>query len=165
MPDTKRLRLHRSLQQQVGAALADELTEFLPPAGWGELARRSDVEFVHQRLDQKINSVEARLDQKIDSVEARLDQKIDAVEARLAQKIDAVEARLLEKIDALEARLDAFIVEVNEKFARINADIADLRADVQSMKRTLVVTAVTMTGSIIFGVGGIMVAFLQLAVE
>ena len=143
MPDTKRLRLHRSLQQQIGAALADELMEFLPPAGWGELARRSDVEFVHQRLDQKI----------------------DAVEARLAQKIDAVEARLLEKIDALEARLDAFIVEVNEKFARINADIADLRADVRSMKRTLVVTAVTMTGSIIFGVGGIMVAFLQLAVE
>ena len=154
MPDTKRLRLHRSLQQQIGAALADELMEFLPPAGWGELARRSDVEFVHQRLDQKI-----------DSVEARLDQKIDAVEARLAQKIDAVEARLLEKIDALEARLDAFIVEVNEKFARINADIAELRADVRSMKRTLVVTAVTMTGSIIFGVGGIMVAFLQLAVE
>jgi len=154
MPDTKRLRLHRSLQQQIGAELADELMEFLPPAGWGELARRSDVEFVHQRLDQKFNSVEARLD-----------QKIDAVEARLAQKIDAVEARLLEKIDALEARLDAFIVEVNEKFARINADIADLRADVRSMKRTLVVTAVTMTGSIIFGVGGIMVAFLQLAVE
>ncbi|MEY2765348.1 MAG: hypothetical protein RL552_253 [Actinomycetota bacterium] len=154
MPDTKRLRLHRSLQQQIGAALADELMEFLPPAGWGELARRSDVEFVHQRLDQKINSVEARLDQKIDSVEARLDQKIDAVEARLAQKIDA-----------LEARLDAFIVEVNEKFARINADIAELRADVRSMKRTLVVTAVTMMGSIIFGVGGIMVAFLQLAVE
>lgn len=123
--------------------MADELMEFLPPAGWGELARRSDVEFVHQRLDQKI-----------DSVEARLDQKIDAVEARLAQKIDA-----------LEARLDAFIVEVNEKFARINADIAELRADVRSMKRTLVVTAVTMTGSIIFGVGGIMVAFLQLAVE
>ena len=117
--------------------------KFLPPAGWGELARRSDVEFVHQRLDQKIDSVEARLDQKIDSVEARLDQKIDA----------------------LEARLDAFIVEVNEKFARINADIADLRADVRSMKRTLVVTAVTMTGSIILGVGGIMVAFLQLAVE
>lgn len=112
--------------------MADELMEFLPPAGWGELARRSDVEFVHQRLDQKIDSVEARLDQKI---------------------------------DALEARLDAFIVEVNEKFARINADIADLRADVRSMKRTLVVTAVTMTGSIIFGVGGIMVAFLQLAVE
>lgn len=134
--------------------MADELMEFLPPAGWGELARRSDVEFVHQRLDQKINSVEARLDQKIDSVEAWLDQKIDAVEARLAQKIDA-----------LEARLDAFIVEVNEKFARINADIAELRADVRSMKRTLVVTAVTMTGSIIFGVGGIMVAFLQLAVE
>lgn len=132
MPDTKRLRLHRSLQQQIGAALADELMEFLPPAGWGELARRSDVEFVHQRLDQKIDSVEARLDQKI---------------------------------DALEARLDAFIVEVNEKFARINADIADLRADVRSMKRTLVVTAVTMTGSIILGVGGIMVAFLQLAVE
>ena len=154
MPDTKRLRLHRSLQQQIGAALADELMEFLPPAGWGELARRSDVEFVHQRLGQKIDSVEARLDQKIDSVEARLDQKIDAVEARLAQKIDA-----------LEARLDAFIVEVNEKFARINADIAELRADVRSMKRTLVVTAVTMTGSIIFGVGGIMVAFLQLAVE
>lgn len=123
--------------------MADELMEFLPPAGWGELARRSDVEFVHQRLDQKINSVEARLD----------------------QKIDAVEARLAQKIDALEARLDAFIVEVNEKFARINADIADLRADVRSMKRTLVVTAVTMTGSIIFGVGGIMVAFLQLAVE
>ena len=121
MPDTKRLRVHRSLQQQIGAALADELMEFLPPAGWGELARRSDVEFVHQRLDQKITSV--------------------------------------------EARLDAFIVEVNEKFARINADIADLRADVRSMKRTLVVTAVTMTGSIILGVGGIMVAFLQLAVE
>ncbi len=57
--------------------------EFLPPGGWGDLARRSDVEVVERRLDAKIDALGARLDAKIDALGARLDSRIDALEARI----------------------------------------------------------------------------------
>jgi len=74
--------------------MADELIDFLPPSGWGDLVRKSDLEATERRLDSKIDALGARLDAKIDALGARLDAKIDALGARLDARIDALSQRV-----------------------------------------------------------------------
>ena len=143
-PDARRLRLHRSLREKLGNQVADDLVDFLPPAGWGDLVRRADLDAAVTRLDQKIDALGARLDQRIDALEERLDQKIDALGARLDQRIDALEDR---------------ITVIEHTLSEIKTDLRSLG----NMKRTIVVTGVSMAVSIILGLGALGVAFLQVA--
>ncbi len=139
-PDAKRLRLHHSLQKKIGAAVADDLMEFLPPSGWGDLVRRSDLEAVERRLDAKIDALGARLDARIDALGARLDARIDA---------------LGERIDALEVRIDG-----------LERQIVELRDDVRALgnlRTTIVLTGASLGISLFVGLGGLMVAIVQLA--
>ena len=121
-PDARRLRLHRSLREKLGNQVADDLVDFLPPAGWGDLVRRPDLDAAVTRLDQKIDALGARLDQRIDSLEVR----IEAIELTLR-------------------------------------DIRGELRELGNLKRTIVVTGISMAVSIILGLGAIGVAFLQVA--
>ena len=121
-PDARRLRLHRALREKLGNQVADDLVDFLPPAGWGDLVRRADLDAAVTRLDQKIDALGARLDQRIDSLEVR----IEAIELTLR-------------------------------------DIKGELRELGNLKRTIVVTGISMAVSIILGLGAIGVAFLQVA--
>ena len=70
--------------------MADELIDFLPPSGWGDLVRKSDLEATERRLDAKIDALGARLDAKIDALGARLDAKIDA----LSQRVESLQEEI-----------------------------------------------------------------------
>ena len=43
MTDTKRFELHQYLRAHMETNMADTLMDHLPPAGWSDLARTSDV--------------------------------------------------------------------------------------------------------------------------
>ena len=130
-PDAKRLRLHRSLEKVIGIDVADELIDFLPPSGWGDLVRKSDL-----------NATERRLDAKIDAVGARLDTKIDALSQRVDAKIDALGARLDARIDALSQRVESLQEEVRR--------LGNLRS-------TIIITGL----SLFVGLGSLMVAMFE----
>lgn len=102
--------------------MADELIEFLPPGGWGDLACRSDLEVVERRLDAKIDALGARLDARIDVLEAR----IDGLEQQISQLRDEVRA-------------------------------------LGNLRTTIVLTGASMGISLFIGLGGLMVAIVQLA--
>ena len=131
-PDAKRLRLHRSLEKVIGIDVADELIDFLPPSGWGDLVRKSDLEATERRLDAKIDAVGARLDTKIDALGARLDAKIDA----LSQRVDT-------QIDALSQRVESLQEEVRR--------LGNLRS-------TIIITGL----SLFVGLGSLMVAMFEI---
>ena len=131
-PDAKRLRLHHSLQKKIGAAVADDLMEFLPPSGWGDLVRRSDLEAVERRLDVKIDALGARLDARIDALGERLDARIDALEVR----IDGLERQIVQLHDEVRA--------------------------LGNLRTTIVLTGASLGISLFVGLGGLMVAIVQL---
>ncbi|MFM2114090.1 MAG: hypothetical protein RL643_1048 [Actinomycetota bacterium] len=131
-PDAKRLRLHHSLQKNIGAAVADDLMEFLPPSGWGDLVRRSDLEAVERRLDARIDALGARLDARIDALGERLDARIDALEVR----IDGLERQLVQLRDEVRA--------------------------LGNLRTTIVLTGASLGISLFVGLGGLMVAIVQL---
>ena len=89
-PDAKRLRLHRSLEKVIGIDVADELIDFLPPSGWGDLVRKSDLEATERRLDAKIDALGARLDARIDALSQRVDTQIDA----LSQRVESLQEEI-----------------------------------------------------------------------
>ena len=131
-PDAKRLRLHHSLQKKIGAAVADDLMEFLPPSGWGDLVRRSDLEAVERRLDVKIDALGARLDARSDALGERLDARIAALEVR----IDGLDRQLVQLRDEVRA--------------------------LGNLRTTIVLTGASLGISLFVGLGGLMVAIVQL---
>lgn len=50
----QRRRLHAGLVEKIGAEVADTLMDYLPHAGWSDLARRSDLDLLEARLEKKM---------------------------------------------------------------------------------------------------------------
>jgi len=82
---------------------------------------------------------------------------LDAAVTRLEHKIDALGARLDQRIDGLEVRIGA----IERTLGEIKNDLRRLG----NLKRTIVVTGMSMAVSIILGLGAIGVAFLQVAMR
>jgi hypothetical protein len=70
------------LRETLGADVAETLLEHLPPAGWGDVARRSDIDHLGTRID--------RLETRIDQLEARIDEKFNAFEERLMLRTETL---------------------------------------------------------------------------
>lgn len=60
--ESNRFEFYLGMKKFLGDDMADILMEYLPPAGWGDVARRSDVHVLEQVLSARISVIEARLD-------------------------------------------------------------------------------------------------------
>lgn len=59
--ESQRRAMHDGLVEKLGADVADTLMDHLPPAGWSDLARRSDLD--QMRLEMR--AMESRLEAQI----------------------------------------------------------------------------------------------------
>lgn len=76
--EAQRFEMHSKLRNLMGDEVANTLMEHLPPSGWADVARKSDVD----RLEIDISRVEvdiSRLDKKIDRVESSLKEDIQGL--------------------------------------------------------------------------------------
>jgi hypothetical protein len=55
--ETDRFALHLKLIDVLGDDMAEVLMEHLPPSGWGDVARKSDIDFLSTLMDAKFDAV------------------------------------------------------------------------------------------------------------
>lgn len=67
--EAERLTLHQTLRGLMPEAVADTLMSYLPPAGWSDVARTSDIVALREATKHDIDDLRERVD--------RLEVKID----------------------------------------------------------------------------------------
>lgn len=84
--EAQRFTMHTELRKVLGEEVADTMMEYMPPIGWSDVARKSDID----RLEQRLNHVDQRfeqIDQRFEQIDKRFDQidkRFDQVDKRFA---------------------------------------------------------------------------------
>lgn len=105
--EAQRFAMHTQLRQVMGEEVADTMMEYMPPFGWADVARKSDID----RLDQRLDHVDQRLDQ-IDKRFEQIDKRFEQVDKRFEQ----VDKRF-DQIDNRFGQIDMRFGQVDKRFS------------------------------------------------
>jgi hypothetical protein len=84
--ESRRFDMFGVLREKLGPDVAETLIEHLPPTGWGDVARRSDID----RLEYEFHNLEARMNNRFQEFETRIDEKFNAFENRLMLRTETM---------------------------------------------------------------------------
>jgi hypothetical protein len=98
----ERHQLFSWFEEHMGRERATTMMNLVPPAGWGDVVTRRDLDQLAAITRRDLHAIEAR----IDAVETTLGARIDTLDSTVNARIDALEARLDAK---LETRLSAVL--------------------------------------------------------
>lgn len=91
-----RLEMHLELKRLMGDAVAETLMRHLPPSGWGDVARKHDLDLLARHMDV----FEQRLDKRIDGLERRLNLAI-SIGSAVALALLGMQVQIMLSIAAL----------------------------------------------------------------
>ncbi len=74
--EADRLEMHLQIRKTMGDKVADTMMEHLPPTGWADVARKSDVDYLAALMDARFAAVDIRfsaVDSRFAAVDSRLE--------------------------------------------------------------------------------------------
>jgi hypothetical protein len=89
MTESRRTEMHFGLRESLGPRVADSLMEHLPPSGWVDVARQSEMILRFDMVQIQFEMIERRfeeIDRRFDGV----DKRFDAIDARMRFMIASV---------------------------------------------------------------------------
>jgi 3-deoxy-D-arabino-heptulosonate 7-phosphate (DAHP) synthase class II len=66
--EARRTEMHIVLRESLGPRVADSLMEHLPPSGWADVARQSEVNLRFEMVGRRFEEI----DRRFDAIEARM---------------------------------------------------------------------------------------------
>ena len=146
LAESSRRLLHESAVAALGTEAADVLMEHLPPAGWTDLARRSDVEHETALLRLEIGTLGTEMRGEFVAVRAEMAGEFATVRAEMAGGFAALRADMAGGFAAVRAEMAgefaAVRAEMAGEFAAVRADMAGGFAAVRAELRTEIQAAV-----------------------
>ena len=82
MTEARRTEMHIGLRESLGPRVADSLMEHLPPNGWGEVARQSEMILRFDMVQIQFEMIERRFEE-IDRRFDGIDKRLDMIESRM----------------------------------------------------------------------------------
>ena len=67
LDERERLELRHALVEVLGAEQGNRLMDQVPPFDWADVAMKSDLRALRERLDHRIDALEERLELKLDA--------------------------------------------------------------------------------------------------
>jgi tetrahydromethanopterin S-methyltransferase subunit G len=96
MTEARRTEMHIGLREALGPRVADSLMEHLPPSGWTDVARQSQinlrfdmVQIQFEMIDRRFEEIDRRfeeIDRRFQGVDDRfvgIDKRFDAIDSRI----------------------------------------------------------------------------------
>ncbi len=120
--EAQRHHLIERARDIMGPEAAMTLAELLPPSGWSDVARRSDLDDLERRMDLRFEAMDAKVEGRLSAMDAKFQGRLDAIDARF----DAIDARFDAvdvKFDALDDRLDGLRHELLAAIATSTATV------------------------------------------
>jgi hypothetical protein len=103
MTEARRTEMHIGLRESLGPRVADSLMEHLPPSGWDDVARQSEMNLRFDMVDRRFDEVDRRfeeIDRRFDGIDQRfdgIDQRFKGVDGRFVgvdKRFDAIDSRI-----------------------------------------------------------------------
>jgi hypothetical protein len=82
MTEARRTEMHIGLRESLGPRVADSLMEHLPPSGWADVARQSEVNLRFDMVQIQFEMIDRRFEE-IDRRFEEIDRRFDVIEARM----------------------------------------------------------------------------------
>ena len=102
-----RLRIRQHFVELMNEELADAIMESMPPIPWSEIATKSDLTALEQRVDARFRQVDDRFEQVNDRFD-QVDGRLDLIDGRFRQnddRFDQMERYISNELVGLEGRL------------------------------------------------------------
>ncbi|MDQ3610453.1 MAG: hypothetical protein M4D85_02395 [Actinomycetota bacterium] len=110
--DAPRRLLREQAMRAMGAEAADVLMEHLPPAGWADLARRSDVEHETALLRLEIGTLRAEMSGEFAALRAEMSGEFATVWAEMSGGLSTLAEQLRTEIQTAIAAQTRWMVSV-----------------------------------------------------
>ena len=82
MTEARRTEMHIGLRESLGPRVADSLMEHLPPNGWDDVARQSEMILRFDMVQIQFEMIERRFEE-IDRRFDGIDKRLDMIESRM----------------------------------------------------------------------------------
>ena len=149
--EAERFTLHQTLRSLMPEAVADTLMAHLPPAGWSDVARKSDIEALREATKNDIDALRVATKHDIEELRIATKHDIEALHAATKHDIEALQAATKHDIDELRIAtkhdIDLLSVRLENVEARLDSIEVKLD-DLASMKRYVVSTGVALAALI-----------------
>jgi hypothetical protein len=96
MTEARRTEMHIGLRESLGPRVADSLMEHLPPSGWADVARQSEINLRFDMVQIQLEKIDRRFeetDRRFEEIDRRF-QGVDDRFVGIDKRFDAIDSRI-----------------------------------------------------------------------